>query len=224
MTFSLIGRCAATGMLGGVIATSSPAVGSRCLFTRAGVGAVLTQHWTDPRLGPRGLALLEAGVPAAYAAAALMQTSEKDYRQVAVLDVQGRTAYVTGEKVKGAQAGADGVACVAIGNILANTKVVLAMVDAFEDTPGQLPERLLRALEAGFAAGGEVRPLVSAAMQVANTAPFPYVDLRVDVSSDPIADLRGAWDVFRPEADAITGRAMRPREMPQGSLVAPIMA
>lgn len=218
MTFSLIARCEATGMLGGVVATSSPAVGSRCLFTRAGVGAVLTQFWTDPRMGPRGLSLLAEGLPAAYVANALAaSTPDHDWRQLAVVDAQGRTGFFHGTRVKGAMAAAQGPECVAIGNILANDKVPAAMVDAFLD-PGSLPERLLRALEAGLAAGGESKPLMSAAMQISNQASFPYIDLRIDVSDEPIAGLRSAWEAFAPHADMITGRAIAPRGMPQGSL------
>ena len=218
MTFSLLGHCPETGMLGGVVATSSPAVGSRCLFTRAGVGAVLTQHWTDPRLGPAGLALLAGGAAAPEAAAALMAgTPDRDWRQVAVLDATGRTAYVSGDRVKPPRAGAAGPGCVAIGNILASEAVVSAMLAAFA-FPGPLPERLLRALEAGLAAGGEGRPLMSAALQVAHRAPFPLIDLRADVSEAPVPALRAAWQAFAPHADAITGRALHPRDMPQASL------
>lgn len=222
MTFSLLGRCPETGMLGGVVATSSPAVGSRCLFTRAGIGGVLTQHWTDPRLGPAALALLAEHHLAPEAAAALMaQTPDRDWRQIALLDAQGRTAHLSGARVKPPQSGASAPNCVAIGNILANDAIPAAMVEAFA-SPGPLPERLLRALEAGLAAGGEGRPLLSAALQVAYHAPFPYIDLRIDVSDDPIPALRAAWLAFAPHADAITGRALHPQDMPQSTLEHPL--
>lgn len=218
MTFSLLGLCPHTGMLGGVVATSSPAVGSRCLFTRATIGAVLTQHWTDPRLGPRALDLLEGGLSAPAAAdAALHETPDRDWRQLAVLDTAGRTAHRSGARVKHPHAGATGPGCVAIGNILATSAVPAAMVNAFA-APGPLAERLLRALQAGLDAGGEGRPLVSAALQVAYQAPFPYIDLRIDADEDPVPALHRTWLAFAPHADTITARALHPRTMPQSSL------
>ena len=93
MTFSLIGRCARTGQFGAAVTTSSIAVGSRVPFCVPGVGAVLTQHRTDPRLGPRGLALLRSGCSAEQALAALVaSTPDHQWRQLAVLDAAGRTA------------------------------------------------------------------------------------------------------------------------------------
>lgn len=201
-------------MVGGVVTTSSPAVGSRCLFTRAGVGVVLTQHWTDPRLGPRGLALLAEGVPAAAVARALEASAEAaEWRQVSVLDAEGGTGCFSGGKIKAPFAGVQGRDCVAVGNILTNEGVVAAMVAAFEACPLPFPERLLAALEAGLAAGGEPKPLVSAAMQVSWRAPFPYVDLRVDAAVAPIAELRRVWEVFAPGADLYTERALTPLEV-----------
>ena len=211
MTFSLAGRCAATGMVGGVVTTSSPAVGSRCLFTRAGVGVVLTQHWTDPRLGPRGLGLLAEGVPAAAVARALEASAEaSEWRQVAVLDAMGGTGCFSGRKIKAPFAEAKGMDCVAVGNILTREGVVGAMVAAFESCPLPFPERLLAALEAGLAAGGEPKPLVSAALQVSWRAPFPYIDLRVDAGVAPIGELRMLWEMFAPGADLYTERALAP--------------
>jgi len=212
MTFSLAARCATTGMLGAVITTSSPAVGSRCIFTSARTGVVLTQFWTDPRLGPRGLALLAEGCPPdAVVAALAASTADRDWRQIAVIAPHGKPAHFTGAHTKPALAAATGSNSVAIGNILRNDTVPAAMVDAFESS-GHLPfpERLLLALEAGQAAGGEERALVSAALLVSHTEAFPYVDLRVDAASDPLGELRSLWKLYAPLADEYVTRALTP--------------
>src|SRR5215468_8532434 len=97
MTFSLVGRCARTGMLGTVVASSSPAVAARCAWARAGVGAVATQNVTDPSLAPRVLSLLESGRPAAGALHEVIGTAaHAEYRQLAGIDAQGRTASYSG--------------------------------------------------------------------------------------------------------------------------------
>ncbi|HWK47627.1 MAG TPA: DUF1028 domain-containing protein [Stellaceae bacterium] len=215
MTFSLAARCATTGMLGAVVTTSSPAVGSRCIFTRARIGVVLTQFWTDPRLGPRGLALLAEGCGAEVVAQALAaSTPDRDWRQVAVLDAQGRSAHFSGARTKPALAAATGTNSVAIGNILRNDAVPAAMVDAFEASGGlPFPARLLAALEAGQGAGGEERALVSAALLVSRDEPFPYVDLRVDAAADPLRELRALWDLYAPLAEQYVGRALSPNDL-----------
>ena len=215
MTFSLAARCSKSGMLGGVVTTSSPAVGSRCLHARAGVGVVLTQFWTDPRLGPRGLALLAEGLSAEAAAAGVVaSTPDREWRQLAVLDAAGGSAHFHGSRVKPAMGEASGRDCIAVGNILANEGVPGAMVAAFESSVGPFAERLLLALEAGEAAGGEGRPLVSAALLVVKEASFPYVDLRVDASGDPLHALRALWLTYAPFADLYAARALAPLSVP----------
>src|SRR4051812_39198498 len=157
MTFALPARCPRTGMIGAAVTTSSLAVGSRCAFARAKVGAVLTQHRTDPRLGPRGLDLLASGCSADDTVRALVASSpDIGWRQLAVIDGQGRTAAYAGDRIKSVRAEVPGRDCVAIGNIIANPDVPAAMVCAFERDPSaHLAERLTAALEAGLAAGGE---------------------------------------------------------------------
>ena len=212
MTFSLAGRCARTGMMGAVITTSSPAVGSRCAFARAAIGVVLTQFWTDPRLGPRGLHLLAEGCGADRALAGVVaSTPDHQWRQLAVLDATGHGAHYTGARNKPAHAAATGPDCVAIGNILRNDTVPAAMVAAFAADPhAALPDRLLAALDAGHGAGGEEKPLVSAALLVVRDMPFPYVDLRVDAAADPLGELRRLWHLYAPFADTVVGRALAP--------------
>ncbi len=211
MTFSLAGRCARTGMMGGVITTSSPAVGSRCLYARAGLGVVLTQNRTDPRLGPRGLELLASGCSAAQTVAALVASTEHaGWRQLAVLDRTG-AAHHSGHNIVSNHDGVVGADCVAVGNILRTPGVPRAMVEAFERPEAlELPERLLRAVEAGDRAGGEIRALRSAALLVVHREAFAYVDVRVDGSDAPLAALRALWVEYEPEAEAYVMRALEP--------------
>jgi len=212
VTFSLIGRCARTGQFGAAVATSNLAVGARVPFAEAGIGAVLTQHRTDPRLGPRGLALLRSGCTAAETVAALAaSTADIAWRQLAVIDRAGRTAHFHGARVKPAHGAAHVEGCVALGNILADDRVPAAMAEAFaasgDDT---LAERLLRGLEAGLAAGGEHGPVVSAALLVVHRESFPLVDLRIDRAEGPIAALRALWVAYAPMADDMVRRAVAP--------------
>jgi uncharacterized Ntn-hydrolase superfamily protein len=212
MTFSLIGRCARTGMFGAVVTTSSIAVGSRCPFVRAGVGAALTQHRTDPRLGPLALDLLEKGFTAGQAMDAIVAaTPHRSWRQLAIVDRQGRTASYSGARVKPEKGEAHGRDCVALGNIVRSGEVPAAMVRAFEAAPdAPLAFRLVAALQAGEEAGGEFKPLVSAALLVADRQPFPFVDLRVDKDGSPIAALARLWQEYGPMAEPYVARAIDP--------------
>jgi uncharacterized Ntn-hydrolase superfamily protein len=159
MTFSLIGRCARTGMLGAAVTTSAIVVGARCPFARAGIGAVLTQHRTDPRLGPLALDLLARGFDAQQALAAIVAaTPHRNWRQLAVLDVSGRSATFSGAHVRAERGEARGKDCAAIANIVRSSGIPAEMVAAFERSPDQpLADRLLAGLRAGQAGGGEFR-------------------------------------------------------------------
>ncbi len=212
MTFSLIGRCARTGQFGAAVTTSSIAVGSRVPFCAPGVGAVLTQHRTDPRLGPRGLALLRSGCSAEQALAAMVaSTPDHQWRQLAVLDAQGRTAHFHGARVKPSLEAAHGTDVLALGNILANDLVPQAMRDAFLAAEAEpLAERLMRGLEAGLEAGGEPNPVVSAVLLVVEREDFPLVDLRVDLHPTAVAELRRIWDAYRPSVEEFVVRAVNP--------------
>lgn len=212
MTFSLLGRCARTGQFGAAVATSSIAVGSRVPFVAPGVGGVLTQHRTDPRLGPRGLALLRSGCSAAQTVAALIaSTPQHRWRQLAALDAAGRTAHFHGANVKPALGAAPGHDCVSIGNILADGQVPATMTAAFEAALGEaLAERLVRALEAGEAAGGEHGEVRSAALVVVGAESFPLVDLRVDWAPQAVPALRALWEEYRPKVSEFVVRAVDP--------------
>ena len=214
MTFSLAGRCERTGMLGVVVTTSSIAVGSRCAFARAGIGAVLTQHRTDPRLGPSMLESMERGFTADQALREVVAaTPHADWRQLAAIDGSGHTAAFSGAYVRPERGEAHGLSCVAIANIVRSAAVPSAMVRAFEGSRDHpLPDRLLSALRAGQEAGSEFRPLVSAALLVVYQESFPYVDLRVDRHEQPIEALTTLWANYRSEADAYVVRAISPSQ------------
>lgn len=216
MTYSLLGRCARTGQFGAAVTTSSIAVGSRVPHVAPGIGGVLTQHRTDPRLGPRGLDLLRGGCSAEEALAALVaSTPHHRWRQLAAIDAQGRTAHFHGAAVKPALGAVHVPDCVALGNILANDHVPAAMAEAFTSSADQpLAERLVRAMEAGEAAGGEGKPVISAALVVMEREIFPLVDLRVDLAPDAITALRALWNAYAPSLREFVTRAVDPDAAP----------
>lgn len=215
MTFSLVARCARTGQFGMVISSSSPAVAARCAHVRAGVGVVASQNVTDPALGPELLALLAAGQTAPDALATLTQgRAFIDYRQLLVVDTQGRSAIHSGAQVLGVWGQALGTDCAAGGNLLADASVPQAMVTAFESATGHLGDRLMAALQAGLAAGGEAGPVHSAGLKIADQLDWPLVDLRIDWSDDPIGALAEAWAVYRPQMAAYVQRAQNPSVAP----------
>jgi len=215
MTLSLAGRCAETGMLGAAVTSSSICVASRCLFTRAGVGAGLTQNVTDPSLGVRMLDLLEAGADANTAISQVVaEANHIEWRQLVLLDSSGSSALHTGEKVLGRHATAEGKQCVAAANLLANEEVPQTMVTAFEQSSGHLAQRLITALEAGIAAGGEEGPVRSAGVQVVHKVSWPVVDLRVDWDENPLPKLRTIWNEYQPQLEPYVTRALNPEAAP----------
>ena len=215
MTLSLAGRCAETGMLGAAVTSSSICVASRCLFTRAGVGAGLTQNVTDPSLGVQMLDLLEAGADANTAISQVVaEANHIEWRQLVLLDSSGSFALHTGEKVLGRHATAEGKQCVAAANLLVNEEVPQTMVTAFEQSSGHLAQRLITALEAGIAAGGEEGPVRSAGVQVVHKVSWPVVDLRVDWDENPLPKLRTIWNEYQPQLEPYVTRALNPEAAP----------
>ena len=216
MTFSIAARCARTGACGIAVSSSSICVAARCAFAGAGHGAVASQNITNPLLGLRGLELLGEGRSAAQTLATLLDEERfPDYRQLTVVDAQGNSACHSGAKTLGIHAHAQGRGCVAAGNLLANTDVPVAMVSSFESSEDHhLAERLLLAMEAGLAAGGEAGPVQSAGMRVAAEVAWPVVDLRADWDDAPIARLRALWDMYRPQLDDYVTRALDPASAP----------
>lgn len=212
MTFSLVGMCRRTGMFGAAVTTSSMGVGSRCPYVKAGVGAVLTQHRTDPRLGPTGLDLLSRGHSAEETIALLtVDNPTAGWRQLAAVDHKGDTSYYHGVNISSIHSAAQGDATCAIGNIIRNEHVPQAMIEAFGHNPeDHLAERLLKGLEAGLESGGELKLVKSAALMVAHEAPFPLVDLRVDLHAQPLIELRFLWEMYRPQIDDYMSRVVDP--------------
>lgn len=216
MTFSIVGRCAETGQLGIAISSSSIAVGARCPWLRAGVGAVSSQNITLPALGPQILDGLADGLaPATALDQALSSNGYGQYRQVAVVDAQGRTALFSGSHALGTHNAVAGDQCVAAGNLLASSAVIERMVEAFERSEGCLAARLLTALQAGQATGGEAGAVHSAALSVVGDLTWPIVDLRVDwADENPIGELHKLWTAYEPQLQDYLTRALDPTQAP----------
>lgn len=216
MTFSLVARCAKTGMFGVAISSSSPAVAARCSYTRAGAGAVASQNITDPTLGPFALDLMQGGMSASEAVAGVRDQGRFiEYRQVLAIDKNGATAIHSGPNSLGIWTDASGVDVISAGNLLDNEDVPQAIVDGFQSATGHLGDRLIAAMRAGLAAGGEAGPVHSAGLQLCDKVPWPVADLRCDWTEDcPIEAIATAWDVYKPQLDAYVQRAIDPREAP----------
>lgn len=199
-TFSIIGRCATTGMFGIAISTSEMAVGSRCVHVAPGVGAVISQASSNPRLGHLGLNLLRQGHPASRVVDELAASDAfVERRQLGCLDLAGRAAGRTGSGNKpwAGHRAADNV--VAAANNVVGAAVMESMFETFAKT-AELPlwERLLQALEAGKRAGGEPHGEKSGALYVVDAQPFALVDLRVDLHPEPVAELRRLANEYFP--------------------------
>ena len=222
MTFSIAGLCPRTREFGCALATSSMAVGGRASFVAPGIGVVLSQARSDPRLGLLGLKCLEAGRTAPEALSDMIaSTPHSAWRQLAVLDLEGRVADFTGARCAPAKGASVGRGALAIGNGLANDAVVGAMLRGFEAAPEMLlTDRLLMALDYGLDAGGEADPLRSAAIKVAQPGvPFAPIDLRVDRSDVPIADLRAMWTLWAPMVDGYVQRCLDPASSPPAAAI-----
>lgn len=216
MTFSIVAHCAETGMFGVAVSSSSPAVAARCAYARAGIGAAASQNITDPSLGDRALDLLALGASAGQAIDILRAGGPKlAWRQVLVVDRDGGAAIHSGQNVLGTHGEAIGRHVACAGNLLANPAVPEAMRAAFEAARGHLAERLLAAMRAAVAAGGEEGPVRSAGLKVVDRVAWPVADLRVDWSDDcPIGGLARLWDIYRPQLDAYVTRALDPGAAP----------
>lgn len=209
-TFSIVGRCAQTGMLGVAIASKYPAVGAVCSHTRPNVGAIATQAYGNPYLGFDGLDLLEQGLDVQTALEQLLDRDPgREKRQLILIDQHGETAVHTGDMTTSWAGHRQGNNCVAAGNILTGPEVVREMVATFEQTPDEeLAERLLQALEAGDKAGGDRRGKQAAHLQVVYKEEWKYVDLRVDDHVEPVLELRRIFELAK--TDLFPFRALYP--------------
>jgi uncharacterized Ntn-hydrolase superfamily protein len=203
MTFSIAAADIDKGDWGIAVASKFPCVGAVVPWARAGVGAVATQSWANTSFGPEGLALMGAGVEAPGALDRLLLSDEgREDRQVGFVDASGRPATFTGSKCMDWAGGVTGAGFAAQGNILAGEAVVAELARAFVETEGDLCDRLLAALIAGDAAGGDKRGRQSAALLVVREGGGyegrndRYIDLRVDDHADPINELVRIFEVW----------------------------
>ena len=199
MTFSIVARCRRTGMLGVAVATAVPAVGSACPYVVSGVGAVSTQSWINPYLAIDALRRVAAGMSGPEALDAVIAEDEgRDVRQIGIVDASGRSAAWSGRSCIdwfGQIVEAD---FAVQGNMLVSAPTIDDMAAAFRASASlDLVERLMLALEAGEAAGGDKRGRQSAALKVHHVEDYPLLDLRVDEHAYPVAELRRVLEIAR---------------------------
>lgn len=204
-TYSIVARDSATGELGVAVQSHWFSVGSLVTWAEAGVGAIATQSFVNPDFGPQGLALLKAGLTANQALSALLAADEgRDVRQVAIVDAAGNVAIHTGAKCIEAASHSTGAGYSAQANMMYRDGVPDAMAAAYEQHADEpLAERLVAALEAAEATGGDIRGSQSAAILVVRARPTGQVwrdrvvDLRVEDHADPVQELKRLLRVHR---------------------------
>jgi uncharacterized Ntn-hydrolase superfamily protein len=207
-------------MFGIAIASSSPAVAARCAHARAGAGAAASQNITDPSLGAKILDTLGRGMSARTALdEALSATPFGAYRQLLCVGASGPPAVHSGAQALGIVGSALGEHAAAAGNLLARADVPEAMIREFETAKGHLGARLLQALRAGAARGGEAGPIHSAGLLIVREVAWPIVDLRIDWSEgDPVTELAKLWVIFEPQIEDYVRRAVDPGKAPNFSV------
>lgn len=215
MTFSIAARDE-TGAIGIALSSSSPAVAARCIHLRGGVGGVASQNITDPRYGPTILSALASGAEPARALAELLDADPTaEYRQVVVVDREGRTAEHSGKYTLGRHATAQTSGAIAAGNLLASASVPGEMIAAFSGTTGDLELRLFAAMQAGLRAGGEEGAVHSCGLAVVRGAGWNETDLRIDwAEEDPVGELGRLLSIWLPQRDDYVTRGMHPETAP----------
>lgn len=209
MTWSIVAHDPNSAAFAVAVATKAFAVGAFCPFVRAGVGAVSTQSVTNRYLGPAVLDAMARGLaPAAAIEGALAGDDGRGIRQVHAVDSRGRTAVWTGQNcVEWCGSVSAGGVSVA-GNMLAGEFTVAATLAAWKaERELPMPDRLMRAMAAGEAAGGDRRGKQSAAMVMITTEDFPDLDLRVDDHPEPLIELRRLLDIWKIEGVSRLGTA-----------------
>lgn len=215
MTFSIIARCHKTGQFGGAVSSSSPAVAARCIQAKAGVGVATSQNITDPQLANILLDMTKYDLAPEESIAELVKNTDFiEYRQLSVINSDEPPAAFSGKFTLGVHSECIGEHAVGAGNLLKNKDVPKAMVEAFHQAQGSLAERLLLALQAGLAAGGEAGPVHSAGLLVVDKLEWPVVNLRVDWSDTPIEDLYQLWKIYEPQVEDYVVRALDPSSSP----------
>lgn len=214
MTFSILARDAG-GAVGMAVTSSSPAVAARCLHLRSGVGGVASQNITDPRYGRSLLDALARGLRADKALEELIASDPTaPYRQVSVVDQRGDTAVHSGGNTLGRYAAVESGGAVTAGNLLADEEIPQRMMDAYHSADGELEHRLLTAMLAGEAAGGEEGALTSCGLAVARRSGWNETDLRVDAHPQPLQELQRLLQLWLPERDDYVTRGIEPHRAP----------
>lgn len=217
MTWSIIAKDPDTGFFGIAIASRFFAVGMLCPWAEGRVGAVCTQALMNPGFGPRGLGLLREGLRAADVRDMLAASDRvSDQRQLHVMDAEGTTAAHTGDNCVDWCGHRSEAGLSVAGNMLTGPQVVARTFETFREAT-ELPvvERLLAAMEAGEAAGGDKRGKQSAALLIQGPEPYPRLDLRADDHEDPLAELRRLYAVARERFIPFSAAFPRP-ERPYG--------
>lgn len=234
-TYSIVARDPVTGDLGVAVQSHYLAVGAVAPWAESGVGAVATQSAVETSYGPKGLALMKGGVSAPDAMAQLIAADKGSAtRQLGFVDAQGQAASHTGAQCIEFMGSHVGAGYAVQANIMANDRVVPAMAAAYEASRGDLAERLLTALDAAQAAGGDMRGCQSAAILVVSgtRSETPWkerkVDLRVDDHPDPLRELRRMSRIVRANDQLSQGEAAFGKGDRDGALAhyraAPLMA
>ncbi|GAA1957031.1 DUF1028 domain-containing protein [Amycolatopsis minnesotensis] len=217
MTFSIVARAVVNGTVrfGIAASSSSPAVAARVAHLRPGAGAAASQNITDPRLGGRLLdRLAEHGDPERALSEVTAAAKDIEYRQLTVLGQDGPGFAYSGSRTLGRHGSATADGVVAAGNMLAGDHIPQAIVDAFGAATGELEQRLVTALGAGLAAGGEEGPVRSAGVAVVSDVDWRITDLRVDWADDPVDRLAELLDVWLPQRDDYVTRGLDPASAP----------
>jgi uncharacterized Ntn-hydrolase superfamily protein len=203
MTWSITAHDPATGAFAVAVTTCAFAVGASCPYVRSGVGAVSTQSMTNRYLGPAILDAMARGLPPAAAIEGALAGDEgRHIRQVHAVDRHGRSAAWTGRNCVEWCGDRTGEHVSVAGNMLAGEAVLAETVSTFTARSDlALPERLLAALDAGQAAGGDKRGRQSAALLLTTTEDFPDINLRVDDHAEPLAELRRLLGIWRRERE-----------------------
>jgi uncharacterized Ntn-hydrolase superfamily protein len=202
-TFSIVAYDPDTEELGIAVQSKFVAVGSVVPWAKAGVGAVATQAYANTTYGPRGLELLSKHKPEEALAKLTGDDSRRDLRQVGIVNAQGESATFTGKQCNVWAGGIAGKNFCVQGNILAGEDVLKNMAKSFEESKGDLGERLIAALQAGQDAGGDIRGMQSAALLIVRDKwgyaglNDRYRDLRVDDHAEPIKELKRVYDIHR---------------------------
>ncbi len=199
MTFSIVAHCPRTGQLGVAVSTAVPAVGSMCPYVKPGVGAVSTQSWVNPYLAIEALRLMEGGESGPGALQAVLAGDEaRDVRQIGVVDARGRAASWSGAQCTDWFGHVVDDHFAVQGNMLVGEATVSSMAAAYREAATRdLVERLLLAMEAGQASGGDKRGRQSASLIVYAEEDYALLDLRVDEHRHPVAELRRILGIAR---------------------------